>query len=235
MLISAMLTAMMVGFLGGVHCLGMCGPIAGALTFQLSAEIQVRPRRVAMMQVVYNLGRVSSYVILGLMAGAVGLMLVEAGDWLSIQRGLLAFSGLWMVILALWLKGWSALPSRLERVVGDVWTRVSGRYRPKMLPVRHVGQAYLFGLLWGTLPCGLVYSTLILAISAGSMLSGALVMLSFGVGTLPSVLLMGASAFWLVRIQRLMWVRNVAAMMMAMFGCWTLYLAIWGQAWSHLL
>jgi sulfite exporter TauE/SafE len=233
--VEVLLTALLVGFLGGVHCLGMCGPIAGALTFQVSAEIQVRPKRLAIMQLGYNLGRVSTYGILGLVAGFVGWALVEAGDWLFIQRWLLAFAGLWMIILAAWFKGWSSLPSKLEGVFSHRWRALSARWRPRMLPVSNVWQAYIFGLLWGLLPCGLVYSTLILAISVGSVWMGGMVMLAFGLGTLPNVLVMGMSAFWLTRFQRQAWVRTVAALAMATFGVLTLWQALWGSAWQGLV
>lgn len=227
-----MLTAVMVGALGGVHCLGMCGPLTGAFTFQLAAEIQVRPARVAQMQLAYNLGRISTYVLLGTLAGLVGLVLVEAGELLAIQRWLLGLAGVWMLVLAAWLMGWSAWPARLEGWVRR-WLPVMGdRWRQRLLPVRHVGQAYVFGVFWGALPCGLVYSTLLLALSAGSVVGGAAVMLAFGLGTLPNLLLMGASAFWLTRWQRNPWVARAAAAGMALLGGLTLMQVLGGQQWT---
>lgn len=230
-MIELWLTALMVGFLGGVHCLGMCGPLAGAFSFQLSPEQQCKPTYVLRMQLIYNLGRVSSYVVLGAVAGLIGAVLVEAGGVLSIQRWLLAFAGVWMLILAAWLMGWSGLPSRLERLMGTWWSRISQHWRQRWLPVRYGHQAYLFGLLWGVLPCGLVYSTLILALSAGSVLQGAVVMLAFGLGTLPNLLLMGMSAFWLTRLKQQRWVQVFAAVSIAGFGGFTLWQALFGQVW----
>ncbi len=231
-MIELLITALMVGFLGGVHCLGMCGPLAGAFTFSLASEIQKSPVRVARMQLAYNLGRLSSYVVLGVVAGIVGMVLVEAGSLLSVQRWLLAFAGIWMLILAAWLLGWSSLPSRLESLAGGWWSGVSSRWRARFLPVRRLTGAYLFGLLWGCLPCGLVYSTLLLALSSGSWFDGGLVMLAFGLGTLPNLMLMGVSAFWLTRLQLQRWLRQVAAAGIAIFGGLTLWQAFFGSSWA---
>ncbi len=231
MSIELLATALMVGFLGGVHCVGMCGPLAGAFTFSLGPDIQRSSRRVALMQLGYNLGRVTSYVILGAIAGLVGLLLIEAGELLSMQRWLLGFAGVWMVILAAWLMGWSALPARLEGLGAGWWSRLSQRWRAHFLPVQRWHQAYLMGLLWGWMPCGLVYSTLVLAMSAGSVWAGMSVMLAFGLGTLPNLLLVGASAFWLMRFKRNPWLIRVAALGMASFGFWTLWQALYGSAW----
>lgn len=231
MSIELLTTALIVGFLGGVHCVGMCGPLAGAFTFSLAPDIQRSPQRVMLMQLWYNLGRLSSYVLLGGIAGLVGLLLVEAGSLLSMQRWLLGFAGVWMLILAAWLMGWSALPSRLEALGSTWWARWSPRWRSRLLPVKKGYQGYAMGLLWGLMPCGLVYSTLILAMSAGSVWAGMSVMLAFGLGSLPNLLLVGASAFWLMRFKRNPWLIRFAALGMAGFGLWTLWQAAWGSAW----
>lgn len=229
--IELLLTAMVMGWLGGVHCLGMCGPLVGAFTFALAPAIQQSARQVGLMQLVYNLGRISSYALLGAIAGLVGLILIEAGSLISAQRWLLGFAGIWMLILAAWLLGWSSLPTRLESGLSNWWSAKSQRWRRQLLPVKHGYQAYLMGLVWGWMPCGLVYSSLILAMSAGSIISGSLVMLAFGLGTLPNLLLIGASTFWLTRLKQQFWLAPVAAIGMALFGLWTLWQAVFGSAW----
>jgi len=231
MSIELLTTALIVGFLGGVHCVGMCGPLAGAFTFSLAPEIQAAPARASWMQLLYNLGRMTSYVLLGAIAGLVGWLLIEAGSLLSMQRWLLGFAGLWMLILAAWLLGWSALPARLEGFSAGWWSQLSQSWRSRFLPVRSWHQAVLMGLLWGWMPCGLVYSTLILAMSAGTLLGGMSVMLAFGLGTLPNLLLVGASAFWLMRFKRNPWLIRTAALGMALFGLWTLWQAMYASTW----
>jgi uncharacterized protein len=136
-----------------------------------------------------------------------------------------------MLILAAWLLGWSALPAKLEGLGAGWWSHLSQRWRTHFLPVTHWHQALLMGVLWGWMPCGLVYSTLVLAMSAGSVWAGMSVMLAFGLGTLPNLLLVGASAFWLMRFKRNPWLIRVAALGMAVFGLWTLWQAAFGSAW----
>jgi sulfite exporter TauE/SafE len=231
MTLELIITAWLVGLLGGVHCLGMCGPIAGALTFQLAPEIQRHAASVARFQFLYNLGRVGSYMLLGALAGSIGWLLLESGDWQQGQRYLMGLAGAWMLILAAWLLGWSALPTRLEGLVAGQWHRLSARWKPLFLPVRHPHQAALFGLLWGVMPCGLVYSTLLLAVTTGSVWQGSLVMLAFGLGSLPLLLLLGMSGFWLVRLKSYHWLRYVAASMTALFGAWLLWQALFASIW----
>lgn len=226
-----MATAWLVGALGGAHCMGMCGPIAGALTFQIAAELQMNASAVVRLQVMYNLGRVSGYVLLGAIAGSLGWLLLESSAWQDGQRWLMGVAGAWMLVLSAWLLGWSALPTRLEAGFAGVWHQLSARWKPIFLPVRNGYQAWLFGALWGAMPCGLVYSTLLLAVTAGSAWQGALVMLAFGVGTLPLLLVLGMSAFWLVRLQRQRWLRYVSAGITALFGTVLCWQALFGAAW----
>lgn len=233
-MIELCITALLVGFFGGVHCLGMCGPLVGAYTFQLSPALQVRPTRIAWFQLLYNLGRIASYVLLGMIAGAIGLLLIESGDFLHIQRWLLLIAGIWMVVLAAWLLGWSALPSRLEKWLSGRWQGWIAPWRQKLLPVERPGQAFLFGLLWGYLPCGLVYSTLLLSLSAGGIWQGGAVMLSFGLGTLPNLLLMGMSAFWLTRLKQQVYLVRISAVSIALFGFWTIWQALMGSVWQSM-
>lgn len=234
MTLELMTTAWLVGWLGGVHCLGMCGPIAGALTFQIAPALQLKPSALWRLQIMYNLGRVSGYALLGLLAGSLGWLLLESTDWQTGQRWLMLVAGVWMLILSAWLMGWSALPSRLESLIARYWQAISARWKPALLPVRHLHQAWLFGLLWGAMPCGLVYSTLLLAVTAGSAWQGGLVMLAFGIGTLPLLVLLGMSAFWLVKLQRQQWLRYLSAGMTALFGTWLCWQALWGSVWQAL-
>ncbi|HSJ49308.1 MAG TPA: sulfite exporter TauE/SafE family protein, partial [Gammaproteobacteria bacterium] len=93
----------------------------------------------------------------------------------------------------------------------------------RFLPVRTPGQAFLLGLLWGWLPCGLVYSVLVWSISRGDAIEGGMLMLSFGLGTLPTLLLMGVAATRLSAFVRHVWVRRAAGMLVMSLGLWTLY------------
>ena len=84
----------------------------------------------------------------------------------------------------------------------------------------------MYGLVWGWLPCGLVYSVLIMAFSAASLSQGALVMLAFGLGTLPNLMLMGVFAFYFTRLARKIWVKRLAGLSVMSMGGWQIYLAL---------
>jgi sulfite exporter TauE/SafE len=122
-----------------------------------------------------------------------------------------------MMALGLYIAGlWQAVV-KLERLGAGVW-RFLAPSAQKALRVQTLPQAFYAGLLWGWLPCGLVYSVLIWAMVSGSALQGALLMLAFGLGTLPALLLMGVLAFQLARLQRNLWVRRIAGLLVFGFG-----------------
>ncbi len=222
---SILITALMVGFLGGVHCLGMCGGVVGALTFSLESKAQASWWRMLAFQLAYNIGRISSYVIIGALFGFLGSSLSSIATFLPAQQLLQVIAGLFMISLGLYLGGWWFGLVAIEKVGSSVWKRLSP-YTAKFTPVKYIHQAWLYGLVWGWLPCGLVYSMLIMALSAGSALQGGLVMLAFGLGTLPNLLLMGVFAFYFTKISRNLWVRRFAGVSVMVMGFWQLYLAV---------
>ncbi len=222
---SILLTALMVGFLGGVHCLGMCGGVVGALTFSLEQKIQLSWWRMLPYQLAYNAGRISSYMLIGALFGFLGSTLGSLATFLPAQQFLQGFAGLFMIALGLYLGGWWFGIVAIEKAGHAVWQRLSP-YAAKFTPVKHIHQAWLYGLVWGWLPCGLVYSMLIMALSAGGALEGSFVMLAFGLGTLPNLLLMGVFAFYFTKISRNIWVRRFAGASVMAMGAWQLYLAM---------
>ena len=140
------------------------------------------------------------------------------------QRVLLVFAGLFMILLGLYLGGWWSLLARLERAGGVLWRRIEPLGRG-LLPVRSARHALLLGLLWRWLPCGLVYSALVWTVASGGALQGGLLMLAFGLGTLPNLLLMGVAAAQLQRWVRRPATRAVAGGLVILFGLWQLYTA----------
>lgn len=221
---SLFLTAFLVGILGGVHCLGMCGGVVGSLTFNLSPSVQTRFLRMMPYQLAYNLGRISSYMILGAIFGLLGASLSNLATFLPAQQLLQWTAGLFMIALGLYLGGWWFGVVAIEKAGAKVWQKLQPLTK-KFNRVEKLHQAYLYGLLWGWLPCGLVYSMLIMALSAGSALNGALVMGAFGLGTLPNLMLMGAFAFLLTKWARNLWVRRTAGASVILLGAWQIYLA----------
>jgi uncharacterized protein len=222
---SMLLTAFVVGLLGGVHCLGMCGGVVGTLTFSLSPQHQLSQWRMLPFQVAYNLGRISSYVLVGALIGLLAASLSSLVPFLPFQQGLQVFAGLFMIALGLYLAGWWTGVVVVEKIGGALWKKLQP-FTQRLTPVKTLPQAWLYGLVWGWLPCGLVYSVLIMAFSAASMTQGALVMLAFGLGTLPNLLLMGVFAFYFTRWARNLWVKRFAGITVILMGLWQIYQAV---------
>lgn len=209
--------AFMVGLLGGVHCVGMCGGIVGALSFGLPEK--ARGRFLPMLPYLfnYNLGRLFSYIVAGALLGGVGALAAHLLIINQAQTVLQIIAGLFMVALGLYLGGWWFGIGRLERMGGRIWAVLEPRAR-KLLPVRSPSQALVMGLVWGWLPCGMVYSMLIMAIASGDAVSGALLLLSFGLGTLPNLLTMGILAGKLTSLLRRPWVMKLAGLSVILIG-----------------
>lgn len=215
------IAAFFVGLFGGVHCAGMCGGIVGALSFGLPEEVRGRPLSVIPYLGGYNVGRITSYVVAGALMGGIGMIASHMGTVQHIRVGMQAIAGLFLVAMGLYLGGWWYGLSRVERVGTVVW-RYAEPIGRRFIPVRSPAQGVALGLVWGWLPCGLVYSTLIWAISSGDVLRGALIMLCFGLGTLPNVLAMGLIAGKLAAWLRLPWVRHSAGALVVLFGVYML-------------
>lgn len=219
----SLLSALLAGLLGGVHCVGMCGGIVAAFSFR--ADGSTPPFR---LHLAYNLGRVTSYVLFGAVAGALGASL-KLATFMPAQTLLYVLAQLVMILLGLYLAGLNQWVLVFERAGGAVWQRVRPLFQ-KLLPVKSLPQALLAGMAWGWLPCGLVYSVLVSALAAGSATSGAALMLAFGVGTLPNLLGMGLFARQIQPFMQRLWVRRAAGLTVAGFGAWGLLALAW-SAW----
>ncbi|MCU7879944.1 MAG: sulfite exporter TauE/SafE family protein [Candidatus Thiodiazotropha sp. (ex Lucinoma aequizonata)] len=217
--------AFVVGLLGGGHCVGMCGGIVGAMTFWLPKPVRKRLSNTLPYQLGYNLGRVTSYVVAGGIMGGLGLLLAQVVPIYIAQQILLAIAGLFMILLGLYLGGWWARLARIERLGNSLWTMIEPFAR-KLLPVKTPGQAWVLGLVWGWIPCGLVYSMLVWTVLAGSIMKGAGLMLAFGLGTLPNLFAMGIVAGSLARWLKNIRVRRVAGIMVILFGILTIVRAL---------
>lgn len=211
----AILSLFAAGLLGGGHCLGMCGGIVGALSLSAGSRNERLIRMLC-----YNAGRLTSYTFLGCLVGWGGDAVF--GNQLVWPRllagGLLILMGLYLADL------WRAL-TWLERAGAVLWRRVQPLGN-RLLPLRYHWQALPLGMVWGFLPCGLVYTGLAFAAAQGSANSGALVMLAFGLGTLPAVLLGGWFAGEVQAFIRARGPRLTAGFLLIAFGVWTLSMAI---------
>ncbi len=204
----------LVGLLGGTHCIGMCGGIVGALSLGSGR----RPS----LHLAYNAGRIVSYACAGALAGAVGEVGVALSGPLPLRIVLFALANLMLIALGFYLMGATRTLAFTERLGHVLWRRIQPLTR-RFLPARTMAQAFPLGLLWGWLPCGLVYSALVTALTSGSVWRGATLMLAFGAGTLPTLLVAGLLATRLNEVLSRPVVRTVAGLVVLSFGLWGCY------------
>ncbi|PKF63151.1 cytochrome biogenesis protein [Psychromonas sp. psych-6C06] len=215
--------ALVIGLLGAGHCLGMCSGIASAITFSTDQNKSKFHSFIALF--LYNIGRISSYSLAGaIFAASSGALIVflggkEALIYLRILAAIL------MLLLALYISRlWFGLLA-LEKLGNGIWQYIKpiAQY---FLPLKHPILAFPLGFLWGWLPCGLVYSTLSWAASSGSAENGMLIMLGFGIGTLPAMLTVGSLTQQLKFTLNHRYFRYASALLLAIFALHTFYIAL---------
>lgn len=207
---ASLLAVFVVGLLGAGHCAGMCGGIVGALSAQTGGG------RVSL-HLAYSTGRIASYAIAGAIVGSIGGMGLLLSDVLPVQLALYVLANLMLLVLGLYLAGISSLAVRFEALGRGLWARVQPLTR-KLLPADTVPRALGVGVLWGWLPCGLVYGVLATALFAGSAADGALLMTAFGLGTLPNLLAAGLLMGRIGRLFRARSFRTICGAMVFGFG-----------------
>lgn len=211
------LGALLMGLFGALHCVGMCGSIMGVLTFSLSPEKREHQTTLLAYLLLYSGGRLFSYSLAGGLAGAFGSGILMTISPEYGHRILLLVASLLMMAVGFYLAGWFPALAHIEKAGGPVWRKLEPVGR-RLLPVAHPWQAFLYGMIWGWLPCGLVYSALFVALAQGTFASGMLFMLLFGMGTLPAILLTGAFAERVMRIARNPHMRVVAGLLLILFA-----------------
>ena len=192
MALSVLISAWLVGLLGGVHCLSMCGGFIAAMSVRdarsESGTAALLPARVIVRRELgYHAGRLGAYVLLGAAFGAAGAVALRTADLMSIQRALYVVANLFLLLLGTSLVTRSVGVQAMQRV----GARAFGAAVPLLQPILRrpgtMGRVSL-GIVWGFVPCALVYGALPLALFSGGGWQGAAVMLAFGVGTLPNLL-----------------------------------------------
>ena len=198
------------GLASGVHCVAMCGGIVAAFDARVADPnarvadpnarvadpnskrvIPIREKTDWARRIAFNLGRVSSYMAAGAAAGTLGAAAYASGV-LPAQETLQVVANLMLVLVGLHLAGAGRLLSRVEALGAPLWRRLQP-LAARLLPARTALQGYAAGLVWGWLPCAMVYAALLAAAASGSAARGVLGMAAFGLGTLPFLL----SAGWL--------------------------------------
>lgn len=213
---TTLFTLFLLGFFGGTHCVGMCGGLSSAFALQL-------PPHISRIQLIFilNMGRLIGYVLIGALMGALsqmGNLLNATHHW---QQGLFILSNILLLLMGLYLAGLGAWASKIELIGKPIWRKLNP-YLNKLLPIRSLPASLMVGMIWGWLPCGLVYNASLYALSSGSWQQGALYLLAFGVGTLPNLLAMGWFATQLRGVlQNPTW-RLLTGLWVSIWACWQL-------------
>jgi sulfite exporter TauE/SafE len=226
-----LIAALTAGLVGSAHCLGMCGGIAAALG--MSARSGASGRGLASLYaVLFGLGRIGGYMVIGALAGLLGQRFAAAIDvptWSAITR---VATGVMLLLIGLQVAFHLKLLAPIEQGGARIWRRISPLAR-RFIPVRGPHHALALGLLWGWLPCGLVYSVALLAMLAETPLQSALLMGAFGLGTLPSmtaVAMSSAQVGWQAPQGRM---RRFAGLVLVAFGVWTAAVPLQHLAGGH--
>ena len=210
--------AFITGLLGSGHCIGMCGGLVAALSLSDTGK-----QGGGLFHLFYNTGRITTYTAVGWLVGWLGSAFAYANTLAGVTRGLLIGSDIFVILLGL---GSAGLFRRLKLNVmqlefpGSVKKIILLVTRLKKLPP--VLASLPLGLIMGFLPCGFLYAMIIAAGQSAAPAKGALIMLSFGLGTLPALFLFGSAAHWLTTGKRALMLRW-AGIMVALMGAYNLY------------
>jgi len=225
-------SALILGLFSTVHCVGMCGGIIGALSLSLPDRIRQQRLQHVLFITLYNLGRILSYSFAGLVVGHIGAEAAAYADMSGGPSMLRYTSVILMIAIGLYLAGWLPQLSRVERIGTPVWKLLEPVGR-KLVPVNTMPRALLYGLVWGWLPCGMVYFVLVWALTSGSATQGALIMAAFGLGTLPSLLAAGLAVSWLKRFTQSKMTRQLVGALVIAMAIGSLLMPMGGHKQGH--
>lgn len=228
MLTSSLLLAVFLGALvSGWHCALMCGGIAAAIerpnrAQSASTALLQSKSQLFYLQFIMHLGRLTTYMLLGSLAAWIGVVVWQQ-NLVPVQRPLFAFTSLILILMGIrLLRQGSGKPLLLGKWLGSkmasYWAKYLGHFASG-------SSRWFSGMLWGLVPCGLVYSVLPLAFLSGDVLTGAALMLAFGLGTLPNLLLISKFSAVLTQFGQYVWVRYLAASLLLTAGIFGLYRA----------
>ncbi len=210
-------SAFLLGLFSTLHCVGMCGGIIGALSLSLPVEVRNSRPKLFTFVLTYNLGRIISYSLAGLVAGAIGTSALQSAGFDQGHAILRIIGVVMMVAIGLYLTGWLPQLASVEKMGIPIWRRLEPIGR-KLVPVVSLPKALAYGLIWGWLPCGLVYFVLIWALTAGDAVHGALIMLAFGLGTLPTLITAGFMTSWITRFAHSTRARQVVGLLIVIMA-----------------
>lgn len=210
---SPVFIAFFIGLFSSLHCVSMCGSIIGTLSFSLKPEIRSNKPKMTAFIFSYNFGRVFSYILAGVIIGTVESILTFPLGVEHKHSFLQLISALIITGAGFYIAGWFPKFAYIEKTGSYFWKAIEP-YGRKLIPVASLKQAFLFGMVWGWIPCGLVYTALALAATTGNITISALTMLTFGLGTLPAVVGTGLVSTFISRISNLRIAKQVVGMLL---------------------
>jgi uncharacterized protein len=225
--LTLLVSALVVGLLGGGHCVAMCGGLVSAVVARDRAASGARLSSIVVTQVAYHVGRVGTYALLGAAVGFVGSGARLVADIGVVQRAAYVAADVFLLVLAASLVVRVRPMVALQRV-GAAATAPLVRHVQPLLRAPGLRGRVALGLAWGLMPCALVYSALPLALLAGGAAQGALVMLAFGLGTLPNLLAGGVLLAHARRALSASTLRYAGAAVLGAFGVLGLWRALAG-------
>ncbi len=212
-------SAFIIGILGSGHCLGMCGGITTMLTSALAPK---RSSQHYILSLMYHIGRITSYSLIGAIVGYSGS--IAAKNIGLPLTGMRVIAAIFLILLGLYLGQWLMILSKVEALGKKLWQFISPLSK-KLIPVNSPQKALGLGLLWGWLPCGLVYSTLTWSMASGSLVQGSLIMTFFGLGTLPALLSVSLGIISLKTLFSHPRFRQTLAVAVIIYGIYSLVIA----------
>lgn len=212
----SILTAFLLGLSGSGHCLVMCGGIAAGIGSQQSNTL--RP-------LLFNLGRILTYTFSGVLIASMGFWLKDQHIWL--MYALRTIAGILLILMGLYIARWQLWLTRLEQLGQYIWNPIKPMIAPLMQSQNNLS-AIKLGMLWGFLPCGLIYSTLTWVGANQAPLMGGIAMLFFGLGTLPAMLTSSFAAKALLSMMQKKWIKQASGLLLIGYGVWTLF-----SVWQH--
>jgi sulfite exporter TauE/SafE len=219
-LIPALSAALLAGLLGSAHCLGMCAGISGLFAVNSSVATMRNELTYAL---TYNLGRILSYSLLGLIVGAFGSVIIKASP--AVAGGVRMLSGIVIILVGLKVAFDLRFLNAIERMGSTLWSRIAPAAK-NLVPVTSLPRALGLGFVWGWLPCGLVYSVLLIAATSADVASGAVIMLAFGLGTMPAMVMTGLGAARLSELMRRRGTRLGLGLLIVVLGALTIAMPV---------
>lgn len=210
-------SAFLMGLIGSGHCIAMCGGIASSL------QLASNKRQTWLYSLAYNSGRALSYMLAGALVAGISSQFATQNSTFALFLSFLA--GVFMLLVGVYIMRLAATLQWLEKLGKTlIWQHLI-KLNKYLMPIDSPLKALGYGALWGWLPCGLVYSALTWAMTSGTAINGALVMLAFALGTFPAMITLGVAAQKLNTLFNHPWTRIILGSVIIWYGIYLLIIA----------